>query len=201
MREVIGIKIYLIRHGETDWNVAGKLQGREDIPLNKDGIEQAHVCGRALSGIEVTGILSSPLERARDTAKIIAGHIGYKGGVAVDYELTERDYGELSGKTPQDIFRPEEGTPGLEPLEDVIKRFKTAVINNAGEHSGDIIIVSHGASINALLKDVSGGEVGSGKTTLKNAGISILDFKHGELKLEDFNLSADEYIMKFKLNT
>ena len=198
MQEVIGIKIYLIRHGETDWNVAGKLQGIEDIPLNKDGIKQAHVCGKALSGTAVAGILSSPLARARDTAEIIADHIGYNGGVKVDNALTERDYGELSGKTLRNIFRPEEGTPGLEPLEDVIERFRTAVINNARNYDGDIIIVSHGASINALLKDVSGGAVGSGKTTLKNAGISILDFKDGELKMDAFNLSADEYIRKMK---
>jgi len=189
------LQIYIIRHGETDWNVQGRLQGREDIPLNQSGIAQAHVCGKALAGLRPALICCSPLSRARDTAAIIAGHIGYAGDIVADPELTERDYGELSGKMPtaHDIFRPDEDTPGLESLPDVIKRFKTAVIRIADGCSGDMIVVSHGASINALLRDVSGGRVGSGVTTLKNAGINILTYEGGRLELLAHDLSADEY--------
>ena len=67
------MKICLIRHGETDWNVIGKLQGREDIPLNENGKIQAQYCGKALKNMVWTTIITSPLSRARQTAEIIAG--------------------------------------------------------------------------------------------------------------------------------
>ena len=85
------MKIYLIRHGETDWNLQGRLQGREDIPLNQTGILQAEACGEALRAVRLDSIHTSPLMRAEETAEIIAAW--QQCPVIVNSELIERDYG------------------------------------------------------------------------------------------------------------
>ena len=78
------MRIYLIRHGETDWNLEGKLQGREDIPLNDNGIQQAIICGQAFKGRKIKAILTSPLIRAKRTAEIIAEMSGIKKVIVED---------------------------------------------------------------------------------------------------------------------
>ena len=65
------MKLYLIRHGETDWNKEGKLQGRTDIPLNEDGRADAELTRDAMKNIEFQVAFTSPLIRARETAEII----------------------------------------------------------------------------------------------------------------------------------
>jgi probable phosphoglycerate mutase len=68
--------IYLIRHGETDWNHQRRRQGRRDIPLNDQGRVQMHACGELLSGLPADLIVTSPLSRAVNSAEIIAEHLG-----------------------------------------------------------------------------------------------------------------------------
>ena len=67
--------ICLVRHGQTDWNALGKLQGQTDIPLNELGKIQARQCGEFLSEEDWDVIISSPLKRARETAEIISNYI------------------------------------------------------------------------------------------------------------------------------
>jgi len=69
--EFSGIRILLIRHGETDWNRNGRFQGRSDLPLNQKGKDQAHALALALKDEPLTAIYSSPLTRARETARVI----------------------------------------------------------------------------------------------------------------------------------
>ncbi|MDD4113200.1 MAG: histidine phosphatase family protein [Herbinix sp.] len=188
------MNIYLIRHGETDWNLIGKVQGREDIPLNDTGKSQAKKCAIALQSTGIKTIISSPLKRAVETANIIANiHNGME--VIIDEDLIERDFGDLSGMTYDrrkyfDTFGHEETMESLDKLSkrliDCIQRYAIKYLDQ------DIVMISHGAAINSVIMVLSDGEKGSGKTRLKNACISILTYEDKGLQLDSFNLSPEE---------
>lgn len=90
------MKIYLIRHGETDWNHINRFQGREDIELNAAGIAQAARCGQTLQGLGIEAVYTSPLKRAHCTGEEIAAQIGLsRDGVEPMQELIERDLGRF----------------------------------------------------------------------------------------------------------
>lgn len=188
------MKIYLIRHGATDWNAMGILQGREDIPLNEKGIRQAEECGEKLraSGVSFEYIASSPLSRAYRTAEMIAGHMGI-GKPIIEEKLTERDFGLLSGKNPGDVFDPSEEGNQMEPLDDTAERMIAGLMAVAEKTGGaDFAAVSHGGSINAVLRLLSKGETGTGKIRLKNVCVNILDWDGEKFKIEGCNLDAGE---------
>lgn len=96
--------ICLIRHGETAWNSEGRLQGREDIPLNDRGRDQARKLADALAADRWDLLVSSPLRRAWETATIIAARLGLPEPLAIP-ELMERDYGAASGPTKIEAAR------------------------------------------------------------------------------------------------
>lgn len=99
----IKMKIYLIRHGETDWNHINRFQGREDIELNAAGIAQAARCGQTLQGLGIEAVYTSPLKRAHCTGEEIAAQIGLsRDGVEPMQELIERDLGPFSGQLVKD---------------------------------------------------------------------------------------------------
>lgn len=87
--------IYVVRHGETEWNALNKVLGRTDMPLNARGIEQAHEIARSLKDAKIDVFLCSPLQRARQTADVISNEIGidYK----IDERLIEQDFGCFEG--------------------------------------------------------------------------------------------------------
>jgi uncharacterized phosphatase len=188
------MNICLIRHGETDWNIAGRLQGREDVPLNKNGELQAMNCGLALSKQTWKAVITSPLLRAKQTADIIAGVLGIRE-VYKDFDLIERDYGKASGLTPEEraeLF-PDGKFEGIENWEPLRDRICGAVIRNTEKFLPEsIIIVSHGGAINSVLAELSGHEIGTGKTRLKNACINMLTYEERTLKIKFFNKSCEE---------
>ena len=187
------MRFLLIRHGTTDWNIAHRLQGREDVPLNTKGLRQAESCGEALSGMPIHTVLTSPLCRAVRTAEIIAAHTN--GRVIADAGLTERDYGELSGKVPKgfDIFNPDESTPGLEPLADVSSRFIRTLVSFVGLREETVAVVSHGGAINAVLREISGRPEAHGRIHLYNGGISIIGYENGRFSVIKVNLAPEEF--------
>lgn len=192
------MKIYLIRHGETDWNLWGKVQGREDIPLNETGRKQAKKCADVLEKSGAKIIVSSPLARAVETADIISGSLN-NAKVIIDEALIERDFGDLSGMTYDrrkyfDSFGHNEET--VEPIDKLSKRLMDCIQKYAVEYCNqDIIMVSHGAAINSVIMVLSEGQEGSGKTRLKNACISLLTYEDNKLQLGQFNLSPEEFIV------
>jgi probable phosphoglycerate mutase len=101
----MGLRVlYLVRHGETDWNVAGRWQGHTDIPLNWRGRAQARVVAETLRHTAFAGIASSDLSRARETAQIIAETLGNEV-VLLDPDLRERAFGPFEGLTGDECLR------------------------------------------------------------------------------------------------
>jgi broad specificity phosphatase PhoE len=190
------MKIYLIRHGETDWNLQGRFQGREDIALNENGIGQAKRCAAALSKDQFKAVITSPLSRARRTGEIIAEHLGVKQFI-VEEGITERDFSKVSGMTPKEreAFYALGEKDDKEPWEKLSERMLDSLKRYAEQFPKDnIIMVSHGASINCVLAILSGGKTGTGKIILKNTCINIIHYEKGRFLLEEYNLIPEEYL-------
>ena len=189
------MKLYLIRHGETDWNRQGRFQGREDIPLNETGIQQAKICGQALQSERFCAVITSPLVRAKKTAEIIAEAVGVKN-VIVDEDLIERDFDKISGMLPEErkAFLASGQVDNKEPWDVLLERMMKCIRKYADQfYDENIILVSHGASIRAVLDHFTDGEIGKKNIRLKNTCISILDYDRDTLKLNCYNLTAEEY--------
>ena len=146
------MKIYIVRHGKTDWNVLGKMQGCTDIPLNKVGKKQAELVKTKITQ-KIDLCFSSPLKRAIETAKIITDI-----EPIIDERLIERKMGEFEGKSTRLYdskkywdFKLNYNDRGVEPIQDLFERAQS-FINELKEKYNDktILIVSHGATVRAL---------------------------------------------------
>lgn len=156
------MEIALVRHGQTDFNRDGKLQGTSDIPLNETGIAQAHTAARLLAdgpadGARWDAVVSSTLERAMVTADIIAATLELEVGGRYA-SLIERAYGEAEGLTKERALE-RFGTdwPGEEDFDDLQRRAVAAVDEVAERNPVDaLVIVTHGTFIRAFADHVSG---------------------------------------------
>jgi broad specificity phosphatase PhoE len=157
--------VYLARHGETEWNSLGKLQGANDIPLNARGREQAAALGLALAGEGIVRAMASDLSRARETSALAARLLGVEEP-AVDPELRERAFGHFEGLTRLECEArfPEqwlawrsknESPPGAEPTALVVARMRRALLR-CFDAGGPMLVVSHGASMRLLLNELTG---------------------------------------------
>lgn len=191
-----GMLIFLVRHGQTDWNLEGRFQGQVDIPLNENGVLQAREAGKALKRFCLGWVVSSPLARARVTGELIA-QICDATFTGTDQRLIERHLGSYEGlfiSTRPDYFVKRDVNDGsMEPLEQVAARMCAAVYALANGQD-PVAVVSHGAALNALLMKVSGGTVGTGITRLVNGSISILERNEPDtpLRLLAYNLTPEE---------
>jgi uncharacterized phosphatase len=152
--------LYLVRHGETDWNRAKRIQGSSDIPLNDLGRQQATNTGRLLARRHWDGILASPLSRALNTARLISAELGL-GEPEVDHAFVERNYGEAEGLTGDEVdARYPKGTPvpGRETRAEVAARVMPVLLNLAATRQGQsLLVVSHGGVIRAVIDTVAPG--------------------------------------------
>ncbi|WP_072314402.1 histidine phosphatase family protein [Agrococcus sp. Marseille-P2731] len=151
------MEIALVRHGQTDYNRDGRLQGSSDIPLNETGIAQALTAARLLADEPWDAVASSTLQRAMVTADIIAAELGLD--VAGRYaSLIERAYGEAEGLTKEEaVARFGDEWPGEESFEDLQRRAVAAVDEVAAANPvGGLVIVAHGTFIRAFADHVSG---------------------------------------------
>ena len=191
---IIPTTICIIRHGETDWNASGRLQGCEDIELNDAGREQAHKLAHYLGREPWDVIVSSPLKRAYETACIIASNISLQDIQVID-EFKERNYGLASGLLPEERrSRFPDGTiPGQEEFEHLRIRAMDSLTRIATDHAGKrIIVVSHGALTNSILYTLSGGEFGSFKTRLKNGCLNKILHQNNTWSVEFYNKTVEE---------
>lgn len=159
-----GLKIYFVRHGETDWNAAARLQGQTDIPLNALGRRQAARNGMKLSelvpDLDAVDFVASPLARARETMEIVRSELGLpRPGFATDDRLKEVHYGtwegrlwsELPGLDPDGFAAREADAFGWRPrggesYADLAKR----VAGWLPSLERDTVVVSHGGTSRAL---------------------------------------------------
>ena len=145
--------IVFVRHGQTDWNIDGRMQGREDIPLNQAGLNQAKFTALGIkkacdtTGIVFDKVISSPLCRASVTGKMISEEINCPLFLC-DERIIERDFGELSGKkydhNSQAIVNDIDSCPSLERVEDLVFRVNDFIKEYASTGE-NILVVTHGA--------------------------------------------------------
>ncbi len=178
------MNIYVVRHGETDWNASGRWQGRVDIVLNENGRNQARQCAEKIRSHEIMAIVTSPLKRASETARIVAVTLGVDS-IYEDADLSEREIGRVSGMTAEerDVAFPDGKYEGMEEWEMLQRRVYNAVYNAAERfYPKDIIIVSHDAAIKALRSKIELEETVTEKA-LRNAEITTLSFRKKTLVL------------------
>lgn len=149
--------LYLVRHGETDWNLQRRIQGSTDVPLNDTGRAQAKRTGELLASRRWDAVVASPLSRAFDTASIIAAEVGLPEPTT-DPRLVERAYGDAEGLEMSEVDRRYPGEThvrGREGREDVAARALDALMDIAEAHPDeDVIVVTHGGLIRAVLHAV-----------------------------------------------
>lgn len=147
-------KIVLIRHGQTEWNKAGRLHGRSDLPMNDTGVRQARqlAADLAMQG-PWAAVYSSPLFRALQTAQIIANGVGTRA-LHENPELMEQDFGDWEGKLvghPADEQRQVHIGSG-ETEQHLVERAINALFKISQQHPGEnVLVVSHGALISSVL--------------------------------------------------
>ena len=184
--------LYLVRHGETDWNAQRRIQGSTDIPLNAMGREQAETTGRLLARREWDGIYSSPLSRAMETANIIAAQVGLDRPGTID-EIVERNYGAAEGLNWEEIesqFPGDTPVPGRETHSEVADRVIPALVGLAASLPGTaLIVVTHGGVIRSVLNSVDP-DVAHGSIT--NGSIHSFALVDGSLELVAFDDPIDE---------
>ena len=198
--------IYLIRHGETDWNGVRRLQGRRDIPLNENGRAQIQRLGEFFSQTfgdsaepnphypKPCAVYSSPLSRAADTAHCVARKLGLDA--ITEQGLIERDFSIMEGSTYEEVRIDgiDRETAG-EPIVNVAERMKETLQSIAVRHKSyeNIVCVTHGGIINPFLRDISGMKYGTGKTNLICAGITLVKYeKRNNYSVVFVNKTADQ---------
>lgn len=189
------MRLFIVRHGETDWNREGRFQGQRDTDLSEKGLAQADLVANFLADRTFEAVVSSPLKRARVTGAKIAEACGCKTFEIME-ELTEIHHGdwegllstEVSGKWPGILKEwhaaPERVTmPGVggESLDDVQKRCILASEKIVKKYSGDVCVAAHDAVIKALLCYYIGAPLSSfWNFQIANCSLTIVELRDGK---------------------
>ena len=161
-------ELFVFRHGETDWNREGRIQGHLDIPLNDRGRSQAQALIRTVSRLQIDSVLSSDLSRAHESARIVADAL--KTPVLKDSRLREIHLGKLQGMSKGEIIAQygdrfshqlrhtplsdaDIGELGAESLQDILKRSAEAIDHHLQEtQSRRLLIVTHGGVLRRWIQ-------------------------------------------------
>lgn len=186
-------QVYLVRHGETCWNVAGRIQGHSNSALTDNGVQQAHQVAERVKSLGITHIISSDLGRTCQTANIIARYCGCE--VTLDARLRELNMGVLEKRHLTSLSAEEEGwrqqivngsengrIPQGESLVDVGIRMQQALnscldlpVNSCP------LLVSHGIALGVLISTVLGlPAYAKRRLRLRNCSLSRLDHQHSD---------------------
>lgn len=193
-------KIFLVRHGESKWNVLKKIQGQQDVPLTDRGKSQAYQIGDRLLSEKIDSIYSSDLKRAYDTAAII----GKKLQIDVNpmTELREISFGQWEGASYDKIYStnhkeiilwrkaPEKlNIDGIESLKKLQLRAMSAVKKIINSETGNnILIVSHSATLKTIILGLLNIDLANFKNlTLDNVSLTIVEFRNYNRVLKVLN--------------
>ncbi|HSI97008.1 MAG TPA: histidine phosphatase family protein [Gaiellaceae bacterium] len=190
--------IVLVRHGQTDWNVERRFQGRADIPLNATGRAQAAELAELLADHRPTIVYSSPLLRALETAEIVADRL--RAPVRTSESLLEVDVGSWSGLTRAEVearfpegyrrwFAHGHGWDDGETYEELEARVVSGLISIAALHHGErLLAVTHGGPIRSALAAAAGldfGQVRRSIAFLENCAAVSVAVRDGAIEAVD----------------
>ena len=170
--------LVLVRHGETDWNADGRLQGQTDRPLSDHGRRQAGQLAEELEGEELEAIYCSDLARARETAEIVGERLGLE--VVLDSDLREKDWGTWEGLTAVERDRVEFVGESTEAHQE---RMLRALRSIAKRHPGDgrVLVVTHGGS----MRRVQTAAMGMALPVVENCGRWLCTCENGAFRAVD----------------
>lgn len=199
------MELYIIRHGETDWNKKRKFQGQSDIELNDRGRELARITGTALKDVKFDRIYSSPLKRAYETAELIRGERDIP--IITDDRLKEMGFGIREGDsalkimadesdpfhyffTRPDLYQAPEGGESMEALCDRAAEFLRETIEEEEHQYNKVMIVAHGACNKAMMCHIrKHGIADFWKGNLqKNCSVSIVRLENGNYTVLEDNV-------------
>ncbi len=197
-------RLWLVRHGVTEWNIEQRLCGHHDVALSPLGRKQAAVVAHHLKATAISAIFSSDLARARETAAILAQQLALPAPMTLSTNWREMSFGDWEGLTYGQIVAQQQGRPDFfsdplhhappngEALPDLMKRVRAgfaqlvAAAGDATREQGDIVLVSHGGALRVLLCLVLG-------MPLERQWQLRID--HGSLSAIDFLPGAEEPLL------
>jgi len=182
--------VVLARHGETEWSLSLRHTGKTDLPLTDEGRRQARALGPRLRAWKFSLVLTSPLQRALETARLA----GYGEQAQLRPDLVEWDYGRYEGLTSQQIqgLDPNwslwrDGCPGGEKAEDVGRRADRVIAEVRGA-DGDVLIFAHGHVLRVLASRWLGEAPEDGRHySLQTAAVSVLGSEHRDPVIRHWN--------------
>lgn len=188
-------QLWLIRHGETEWSKSGAHTGRTDLPLTEIGRENASAMGGFLAGRRFALVLTSPMERARETCRLA----GYGDAAEVDPNLCEWDYGDYEGRTTPDIRKeiPDwslwvSGVPNGEAIGQVAGRAQSVIVR-ALQADGDVALFAHGHILRVLAACWIALPPQTGRfLALGTASVSTLGYERVTRVITRWNLSVSD---------
>ncbi len=184
------MRIWLVRHGETEWSKSGRHTGRTDIPLTPTGQQQGNALGRHLAGRQFALVLTSPLERARETCRLA----GFDAAAQVSDDLLEWNYGIYEGRTTAAVRAEQPGwsiwttpIPQGETVEQVGERARR-VIERADAVTGDVALFAHAHVLRILAACWIGLPPIHGRSlALDSASLSILGYERETRVIQVWN--------------
>jgi len=193
----LSTRLVVVRHGETEWNLASRIQGHADSPLTPAGQAQAAAIAERLAGERFDRLVSSDLGRAWRTAQAIAARTGH--AIVADARLRERNYGLAEGLTygeigvhyPEIFSRvrdtdPDYVVPGGESRRQLFERIRDAFESLAREFDGArLAVVCHGGVLAALYRHIHGIPAGASRAIpIPNASYNALAYDGGRWEVE-----------------
>jgi broad specificity phosphatase PhoE len=188
------VELWLIRHGETEWSLSGAHTSRTDIPLTERGRQRARKIQEYLRGKTFSMVLTSPMERARETCRIA----GFGDAAQIDNDLCEWNYGVYEGRTTKDIQKEVPGwsvwtSPIIdgETIDQVAER-ANRVIASAAAKGGSVALFAHGHILRILAACwIQSPPIMGSRLALSTGAVSTLGFEHITRVITMWNRTLD----------